>query len=100
MFKITLSPQFSGSKLTLIKSGATLTINGETYDFSSLNDGDEVPSDAIDNPFIIGDINRIDDVVNMTIIMPYSDPNADENIAYPKPLLWEGDDSITFNEVQ
>lgn len=100
MYKITLSPQFSDSILILSKSGDALTINGVQYDFSTLNDGDEIPDEAIDNPNIIGSIAKVNGVINITVIMPYSDENAPDSVRFPEPLLWDGNDSETFNEVQ
>lgn len=100
MFKMTLSPHLSNDVLHLSKTGNTLTINGSSYDFSSMNDGDVIPSDAISDPNIIGAISKEDGVVNLTILMPYSDPDADESVTFPEPLLWEGDHSLILNEAK
>lgn len=98
MFKITLMPQFSDAVLHLIKSGYTLLVNGNSYDFSAMNDGDVIPSDAISDPNIIGAISKEDGIVNLTILMPYSDPDADESVTFPEPIDLTEDGEITFNE--
>ena len=98
MFKITLSPQFSNASLSIKKFGDTLTINGNQYDFSSLNDGDEIPAEAISDTNIIGSITKSDGVTNVTVLMPYNDPNAPESVTHPVPLLLDKDGEVTFND--
>lgn len=98
MFKITLSPQYSDAVLMLEKVGNILTLNGEKYDFSPLEEGDEIPPEAIDSYFIVGDIKKIDGIVHLTIIMPYSDGEAPEHIRFPEPIMLIEDTEIVFNE--
>lgn len=97
MFKISLSPQYSENTLELEKSGSILKINGIPYDFSSLNDGDEIPADAIDNDVIVGSITKDNGVVNLTILMPYNDIDAPEHIRFPQPVLLAEDGELFFN---
>lgn len=98
MFKITLSPQFSDAVLTIEKQGGVLSINGTPYDFSSLNDGDEIPADAITDTSIVGSITKSDGVINLTVLMPYSDSDAPESVTHPEPLLLDEDGEVTFND--
>ena len=98
MFKLILSPQFSDIQLRLEKIGDSLKINDMSYDFSSLNDGDEIPSDAITDENIVGDIGKKDGVVAITIRMPYSDVDAPESVRFPQPINLIEDGEIVFNE--
>lgn len=98
MFKISLSSQFSENVLRLEKSGNILKVNGTPYDFSNLNDGDEIPADAIDNDIIVGSITKDNGVVNLTIVRPYKNVNAPESVCFPEPLILTNDGEVTFNE--
>lgn len=98
MFKITLSPQFSDAQLKLEKSGHVLRVNDMPYDFSALNDGDEIPEEAIANEYVLGSITKSDGVVNITVLMPYSDADAPNGVLFPDPIMIVEDGEITFNE--
>lgn len=98
MFNITLSPRFSDAELRLEKSRSFLKINGFPCYFGTLNDGDEIPPEAIDCDWIFGSIKKIDGIVHLTIIMPYSDANAPDHIRFPEPLMLIEDTVIVFNE--
>lgn len=55
MFHIRLSPQVSSLTTPEVTvSGDVLTVNGEAFDFSQLNEGDVLSSDAVDSPYIDG----------------------------------------------
>lgn len=98
MFKITLSPQYSNNILKIEKSGSFLKINGEPYYFGTLNDGDEIPRDAITSDLIIGSITKENGVVNITILRPYSNINAPESVRFPMQIMLTEDQIITFND--
>lgn len=97
MFKVSLSPQYSSNVLKLEKSGDILKINGTPYDFSILNDGDEIPADAIDNDVIVGGITKDNGFVNIRILMPYNELDAPEHIRFPQPVLLAEDGELFFN---
>jgi hypothetical protein len=84
--KITLSPQRRDDNLQVIKSGDTLTINGTAYDFSVVPDGATLPRDAVDCPWLASDVERIDDVLHLTLLLPHG-PNAPEETRFPSPLV-------------
>lgn len=98
MFKIIMQPQYSDNILTLAKSGNALTINGEKYDFSPLEEGYEIPPEAIDCDWIFGSIKKIDGIIHLTIIMPYNDADAPDHIRFPEPIMLIEDTEIVFNE--
>lgn len=97
MFKIALSPQLSNAALQLVKNGNMLTINGNSYDFSHMNNGDMIPPEAISDPNIIGAISKENGVVKLTILMPYSNPDADESVTFPEPIVMDVDGELAFN---
>lgn len=98
MFKIVLSPQLSNNVLKIRKYENTLTINDIPYDFSSLNDGDEIPVEAINDSSVIGNISKANGIVNITVRMPYSDADAPESVRFPEPVTLIEDGELTFNE--
>ncbi|MGU3574545.1 hypothetical protein ACLBWZ_03385 [Brucellaceae bacterium C25G] len=98
MFKINLSPKQSGDILTVVKSGNVLIINGTPYDFTTLNDGDEIPHDAIVNEWIVYGITKENGIINITITRPYSNINAPESVRFPMPIMLTEDQVITFND--
>jgi hypothetical protein len=98
MFKITLSPQYSDHSLKLEKRGSILTIGDKPCDFAQLADGSDVPPEAIDNEYIVGGITKGDGIVNITVLMPYSDADAPNSVLFPKPIMMIADGEIVFNE--
>jgi hypothetical protein len=72
---ITLSPfaplpgQFV--PLTASLAGDVLTINGVEFNFGPLPDGATLPAEAIDSPWIIGPVSRIDGELHLTLLLPY-----------------------------
>lgn len=98
MYQIVLSPQFSNAELRLEKTGSFLKINGVPCYFGTLNDGDEIPSEAIDSDVIVGGIKKVDGIVHLTVIMPYSDADVPEHIRFPEPIMLIEDTEIIFNE--
>jgi len=96
--RISFSPQYSDDELTLVKSGETLTINGDALDFSDLPEGGEYPAEAIDHEFVIGGVQRIDGVIHITVRMPYTNPEPPQSVAFPVPMIVSQDGPITLPE--
>ena len=82
---ITLSPQRRDDTLDAYKQGDKLTINGTEYDFSQVPDGATLPSDAIDCDYIVGDVDRIDGVLHITLLLPLK-VDASEIARFPEPI--------------
>lgn len=82
---INLSPQVSSDELDLFINGETLTINGNEYDFSVIPDGATLPADAIEDDYIIGDIERISGVINLTLLFPINGDST-ESARFPSPI--------------
>ena len=83
---IKLSPQRRDDSLTLHRNGDILTINSVEYDFSQLEEGDLLPRDAIENPFIISDVERVEGSITLTLLLPHG-ANASEAARFPQPVV-------------
>ena len=94
---IKLSPARDDRTLEIIKQNETLTINGESFDFSQLTDGATLPQKAIDCLYINGDVARINSELIIPILLPHG-PNASEAARFPKPITVTEDGPIVLPE--
>ena len=92
---ITLSPTRRDETLTASRDGDTLTLNGEAFDFSPLEEGETLPADAIDSPWIAGDVTRTDGVLHITLRLPHG-ANAPEETRFPEPIIDPPDGDIAL----
>ena len=83
---IKLSPQRRNDTLGISRSGDILTINGVEYDFSPLEDGDMLPQEAVNNEFVISDVERVGGVITLTLLLPHG-ANASEAARFPQPVV-------------
>lgn len=83
---ITLIPQRRDDSLAVSRAGDTLTINGIAYDFSVIPDGATLPASAVDCEFITGNIERINGVLQISLILPHG-PNPSQEVAFPAPII-------------
>lgn len=90
---ITLTPQLRTDTLTISKAGDTLTINGDDYDFAFISEGDLLPSDAHNCPYIVGDVTRTDGAVTLKLVLPIKS-DASEAARFPAPILNAPDGAI------
>lgn len=88
--KITLSPQRRDDTLTISKLGDALTINGISYDFTSIPEGATLPKEAVDCKWLVSDVERINSVLTLTLLIPNT-ANASEAARFPQPLINPGD---------
>ena len=93
--KITLSPTRRDETLTASRDGDTLTLNGEEFDFSPLEESETLPADAIDSPWITGDVTRTDGVLHLTLRLPHGG-NAPEETRFPEPVIDPPDGEIAL----
>lgn len=82
--KITLIPQRRDTTLSLEKTGDVLSVNGEAFDFSALQEGDELPPEAIASDLFAGPVTRQDGVLHLSLILPHG-PNAPQETLFPIP---------------
>lgn len=71
--------------LTVSVKGFVLTVNGEVFDFSPLQDGDTLHPDAVDNLYFTDFISRVGDDLNVGLLMPYRF-TEDKAITFPEPV--------------
>ena len=87
MITIKLSP-FRGdqSAPSVSVNGFALTIDGETFDFSPLQDGQALPATAVDSEWFTDEISRAGDTLFVTLRLPYG-LNPSDAVAFPDPIL-------------
>lgn len=84
--KLTFSPVRMSDRLVASVSGDVLTLNGESFDFGPLPVDATLPLDAIDCPWIAGDVTRgSDGLLTVPLILPHG-PNAPEATCFPVPI--------------
>lgn len=84
--KINLSPQVRSDSMEVLKAGDKLTINGEPFDFTRLPEGAILPASAVDCEFIIGNVNRQDGELHLTLLLPIS-ADAGHEACFPEPIV-------------
>lgn len=92
---IKLSPQRRDDQITVIKSGDTLSVNGEVFDFSAIPEGATLPADAISSEFFSGPVERIDGVLHLTLTLPHG-ANPVEAVAFPADITNPPDGEIAL----
>ena len=70
---------------TVTVTGDTITINGDSFDFSPLAEGSTLPSDAIDSEWIIGDVTRTDGEIVLSLLLPHGS-RAPHETRFPEPI--------------
>lgn len=76
--QITWSPMRSDQTLSLSKSGDVLTVNGEVYDLTVIEEGDVLPRNAVVGElevFLASEITRVAGVLHLTLRVPHG-PDA------------------------
>lgn len=80
--KIKLSPVRMNAELSAEVQGDIIILNGESLDLSPLPDGGVLPAAAILNLWVLGDVERIDGDIHLTLILPHG-PNAPYETRFP-----------------
>ncbi|MGP3699904.1 hypothetical protein [Rhodobacter sp. NSM] len=91
---IAFSPQRREERLSLARSGDILILNGEELDLSGIPDGATLPRDAVGSAWLASDIERIDGVLQFTLILPHG-PDAGAATLFPEPIHAEIDGPIS-----
>lgn len=89
--KLILSPQRRDDTVVYAKKGESLIVNGETFDFSRLNEGDTLPYSAIRSEWFIGPVERVNGELILTVWLP-NPWNYSKEQAFPEPIyaLFDG----------
>lgn len=83
---IHLSPQRRDDTLEVIRSGDVLTLNGEQFDLSQVQEGDTLPATAISSGWFASDVDRTDGELIVTLILPLP-ANYSPEQAFPVPIF-------------
>jgi hypothetical protein len=95
MMILNFKPKKRPAPLVLSRSGDTITVNGETFDFSPLPDGATLPREAIGSDWFVGPVERIDGVLHVTLMLPFA-PGAPEETRFPAPITLTGDGPVSL----
>lgn len=82
---IKLSPVRSDEQLILEVNGDLLLINGIAFDLAPLPDGAILPAKAIASPWIVGDVQRVNGGIEVTVLLPHAE-GASDSALFPKPI--------------
>ena len=97
--KINLSPVDGLPSLLISKEGDILTINGEAFDFGPLDEGDELPVEAIASSWFAAPVQRVNGELIVSVLLPLPE-NYSYAQAFPEPLTYVPDGSITLPQAQ
>lgn len=66
------SPQRSDATLVLSKQGQVLTLNGETFDFSFMQSGDELPAKAVQSSWFVdgSTVKMVGGELQLSLVLP------------------------------
>jgi hypothetical protein len=91
--KISFSPVRSDTSLQATVTGDALIINGETYDFGPLEDGDLLPQEAVQSEWILGPVTREEGEITLTLRLPHG-PSSPHRTLFPQPVHMTADGMI------
>jgi hypothetical protein len=102
--KLIFSPIRRNDTLTLTRRGDCLTINGTAFDFTPLEDGQELPLAALETgpearsetgseAWFAGPVRRIDGQLELSMILPHGE-EAPQEALFPQPLILTQDGPV------
>lgn len=93
--RINLSPVRRDDLLEVARSGSSLILNGETFDFSQMTEGDTLPAAAINSPWFTGQVDNVGGELELTLILPLP-ANYSPEQAFPEPLSITADGPVAL----
>lgn len=95
MVKINLSPILMSGKLEVLVERYKLTVCSEIFDFTPLPVGYELSLGDIGSP-LFGDkaVMHTDGTLEVTLLLPYSDPDAPISVRFPESILVSTDGPV------
>lgn len=93
--RIILSPQRRDDTLEVHKVGDVLTVNGEAFDLSLINEGDTLPREAISSIWFSDKVERVGGELIVTLLFP-NPRNYSPEQAFPVPLESVPDGPVVF----
>lgn len=92
--RVSFSPMRRDDTLTLERTSANrLRINGELFNFNTLNNGDMLAAGVVPCEWIVGPVKMIDGELHLTLILPHG-PNPSPEVAFPEPIFVTDDGPI------
>lgn len=91
--KIHLTPMRTDTPLTLHRKGDILTLNGESFDFTELSEGAQLPASAIASDLFVGSVTRKDGELELTLVLPHG-AAAPPATLFPVALNIEGNGPV------
>lgn len=83
---ITFSPVEGSQEFEANVDGDVIVVNGQSFDFGPLKAGQRLPVSAIDSPYFLGPVTRLDSGdIQLTLRSPFTFGDSD-NVAYPNPV--------------
>lgn len=85
---ITFAPQLRDdlTLASLSKVGDVLTVNGTTYDFSVIANGQTAYADAFVGDLVVYASRDFSGVLSVALRLPYTDPEAPASVTLPDPI--------------
>jgi len=83
---IKLSPQRRDDTLSVTRLNDALIVNGETFDFSKIGEGDTLPAEAISSGWFFDKVERVSGELQLTLLLP-NPWNYSPEQAYPVDLV-------------
>lgn len=90
---ITLTPIRHDGRLTLVREGDTLIVNGQRLELAAIPEGAILPQDAVDCPWIASDIRRRGGRIELALLLPHG-PDAPPQTRNPAPVLVPADGPV------
>ena len=91
---INLTPQRRDDALSVSRAGDVLTINGASFDFSSLPEGATLPMGTVPCGWIVGPVTRTAGHIVLTVIVPHG--YSPHYIGQPAPIIDPPDGPVTL----
>lgn len=85
--KISFTPIRMDSVLVAELSAETLTLNGDAYDFSHVEEGQ--PVEDHDCPWVIGPVSRVNGELEVTLLLPHGGHPPHDTV-FPQPIQVAG----------
>ncbi|KZY29275.1 hypothetical protein A3731_26670 [Roseovarius sp. HI0049] len=93
---IAFSPVRRHGQYAAVKSGDTLIIDGEAFDFSALPNGATLPKEAIACEWIAGPVERDEaGLLTVPLLLPHG-ANAPEVTRFPDPIKLTADGPVAL----
>lgn len=93
--RINLTPMRRDDRLDVSIAGDVLTVNGDSFDFSALAEGDRLPRHAVACDWLASDVTRTDGGIVLTLILPHG-AAAPDKMLFPAPITVTEDGPVTL----